>query len=251
MSKKRKMIITLCSVCFVILAAICILSILNRPRIMAAVITGAGSDSANDTHTILIGLGGQIEIPCTQKQFSEVLSDSYSFARDTIPLAVYEAAFLSKEPKRILEVISFQDTAYSHLDIDSAPNEVYYRLINEDFVTTTKDYGVFFRIYKCFEPMRDRGKLDAQLIITPYFDNINSAKEWIKKKDKNNLQLWPRTIVEKDVIDKWDSEGYSADFEYTDASPKGLSFEKLQFKKKKLLGNPFMDSLSFHCAIFS
>lgn len=69
-------------------------------------------------------------------------------------------------------------------------------------------------------------KLVADNVVTPYFDSINSAKDWINRKG-NSLQLKPLTIVSDNVLSKWKQEGYVPTAEYYADSPQGLTYEAL------------------------
>jgi len=106
------------------------------------------------------------------------------------------------------------------------PNKTYYRLVDEDFTSIDNRQSILIRIYECYQSGDSQMKLTADIFVAPYFDNINSMKEWMKRKN-NNLKLKPLTIVSDNVLNKWKRECYVPTIEYSSDSPQGLTYEEL------------------------
>lgn len=166
------------------------------------------------------------KMKCTKEHYDEL----YDVERnDTLYIAIYErkSSLLWSELKAVkLRKFKVDLNDSTHKNI--VTNGIYYnRLIDEDLTSVNKDNSLFTRVYECYGLDSDKMVLQTTGALTPYFSNLSSAKEWLKKNDPVQLKLRGNTIVDQGLLKRWEEEGYVAEFEYTKESPKGLTLEKL------------------------
>ncbi len=165
------------------------------------------------------------KMKCTKEHYDEL----YDVERnDTLYIAIYErkSSLLWSELKAVKLrkfKVNLDDSTHKNI----VTNLTYYRLIDEVLTSVNKDNSLFTRVYECYGLDSDKMVLQTTEDLTPYFSNLSSAKEWLKRNKPVQLKLRGNTIVGQELLKRWEDEGYVPEFEYTKESPKGLTLEKL------------------------
>jgi hypothetical protein len=223
--KRRKLIIFL--IALVIGIGIGIVIFANGfSTILAEVATGSAIDRNEQKYWVTTGVGGANKISCSQEQYDKYAGDTSIGRTDTLFVVIYERKLLIPSQQKVIQVKKFKVYWNDALHKRIIPNKTYYRLVQEDFTSINNRKSIIIRLYECYQSGDSQMKLVADNIVTSYFDNINSAKDWIKRKN-NNLQLKPLTIVSDSVLNKWKQEDYVPTIEYYASSPQGLTYEEL------------------------
>ncbi|MDD3833481.1 MAG: DUF4825 domain-containing protein, partial [Oscillospiraceae bacterium] len=113
----------------------------------------------------------------------------------------------------------------------------FYVLKNEYLETADEnnpDLSLLVREYICLDgTVEEWNQVYSKTnnIALPKSDRITTAldfkNELIKREAKSSLQLPSNTIISNYVLNQWIEEKYSTVFEYSDESPHGLTYEKL------------------------
>lgn len=223
MFKKRKLIIFL--IVLVIIIGIFILAN-SFSTILAEVATGSAEDRNEQNYWVTTGIGGENKISCSKEQYDKYIGDTDIGRTDTLFVVIYERKLLIPSQQKVIQVKKYKDDWNDALHKRIIPNKTYYRLVQEDFTSINNRQSILTRLYECYQSGDSQMKLVADNIVTPYSDNISSAKDWINRKT-NDLQLKPLTIVSDNVINKWKQEDYVPTIEYYANSPQGLTYEEL------------------------
>lgn len=207
--------------------AICLVIVINSFEVLhAEVATGVRRDSINDKYWITTGTSGENIILCSKELYDKYGGDIDFGSTTTLFIVIYESKLLMPSQKKVIQVMKYKEDWDDEIHSRIIPNKTYYRLVQEDMTSIDNTTSILTRVYECYRPENSQMLLVADSFVTPYFDNINSMKEWMKKKN-NNLQLRPLTIVSESVLNKWKDEDYMPTFEYTINSPQGLTYENL------------------------
>ncbi|MCB2299309.1 hypothetical protein [Clostridium tagluense] len=198
----------------------------KNSMVLAEVATGSAIERNEKNYWITTGIGGQNKIGCSKEQYDKYTGDTDLGMRDTLYVVIYERKLLIHSQQKAIVVKKFKDDWNEVLHKRIIPNKTYYRLVQESFESINNRHGVVTRLYESYQSGDSQMKLVADNLSTPYFNDINSAKEWIIKNNKG-LQLKPLTIVGDSVLNKWKQEGYTPAIEYSVNSPKGLTYEEL------------------------
>lgn len=207
--------------------AACVIIVINNFSVLhAEVATGVRRDSKNDKYWITTGIGGENDILCSKEFYDKYRGDIDFGSTTTLFIVVYENKLLIPSRKKVVQIKKYKEDWDNETHTRIIPNKTYYRLVQEDLTSIDKRKSILTRIYEYYHPENGQMLLVADTFVTPYFDNINSLKEWMKRKN-NNLQLRPLTIVSESVLNKWKEENYIPTNEYTIHSPQGLTYENL------------------------
>ena len=106
------------------------------------------------------------------------------------------------------------------------PNVVYYVLNNEYFYNT--DISELKREYSCYDGIKDDKYPFTTLISLDKVNDIKEFRENLFINDIDELNLLPNTIVSRNVLNQWKSQNYDGSGSYSDKSPKGLTYSKIQ-----------------------
>lgn len=194
--------------------------------ILAEVATGYAIDRSEQKYWVTIGTGGENRISCSKEQYDKYIGDADIGRTDTIFAVIYEKKQLVPSQQKVIQVKKYKEHWNDALHKRIIPNKTYHRLVQEDFTSIVNRQSIFTRVYECYQYGDSQMKLVADNFITPYFDNINSIKEWMKQ-NNNDLQLKPLTIVSDNVLHKWKQEDYVPTIEYSDNLPQGLTYEEI------------------------
>jgi hypothetical protein len=221
--KKNKLILILFAWTLIIGVAIFANSF---STVLAEVATGSATNLNTQIYWVTTGIGGENKIRYSKEQYDKYGGDTDWGRTDTLFVVIYEKNLLIHSKQKVLVVKKFKDRWNELLHKRIIANKTYYRLVQEDFGIVNNKHCVLTRLYECYQSGDSQMNLIADNFITPYFENINSAKDWIGKNNKE-LQLKSLTIVSDSVLNKWKHEGYTPTNEYFENSPEGLTYEEL------------------------
>lgn len=215
---------------FVLLALVIIFGTIifaiKSTTIHAEVVTGAMMNNHDGIYCISTGIGAENDILCSPEQYVAYTGDKDFSRTDALFIVVYERKIFFPFQQKVISIKKYMDEWDDAIHSRIIPNKTYYRLVQEDFQCVDNKKGVLTRIYEKYESGNTQMILIADNFVTPYFENINSAKNWIRK-SKKGLQLRPFTIVSDNVLSKWKCEAYNPTNEYSINSPQGLTYEEL------------------------
>jgi hypothetical protein len=223
MLKRTKLIIFLTAL--VIVTGI-VIFVNSFSAILADVATGYAIDRNEQKYWVTTGIGGENTISCSKEQYDKYTGDTDIGRTDTLFVVIHERKLLIPSLQKVIQVKKYKDHWNDELHKRIISNKTYYRLVQEDFTNIDNRQSILTRVFEGYQSGDSQMKLIADNFVTPYFDNINSIKEWMNQKN-NNLQLKPLTIVSDNVLNKWKQEDYVPTIEYSANSPQGLTYEEL------------------------
>lgn len=220
----KRLQILLLFILFTIIA--CIIFNSSNSNIHAEIANGTITYSNEQKYWITTGTAGEHQIFCPKEHYDTYMSGGDFGRTDTISIVIYEQNPFISSWNKVIQILKYKDPWNEDLHRNIIPDKTYYRLIEEDFINVDNRKSIIIRIYESYPSDFSQMQLTAETFVTPHFDNISSAKEWLIK-NKDSLELKPLTIVSDSVLIKWEEEKYIPTVEYTELSPKGLTYDDL------------------------
>ena len=213
---------------FIVAAAAYLVILGTSTGILAAQATGYAISEREQEYWITTGAASENRIACTKEQYYEHTGDPDTGRTDTLYLAIYEQNQLIPSKQKIIKVRKFKDAWDDSIHKRILKGTTYYRLVEEALEKADDRHSVFSRLYECYYKDASQMVLGIESMVTPYFDDVKAAKEWILNNNAEALKLKPLTIVDAKVASNWGKQGYKAVTEYSDESPEGLTYESIE-----------------------
>lgn len=213
---------------FVAAAAAYLVILGTSTGILAAQATGYAISQREQEYWITTGAASENRIACTKEQYYEHAGDPDTGRTDTLFLAIYEQNKLIPSKQKIIKVQKFKDAWDESIHKRILKDATYYRLVEESLEKADDRHAVFSRLYECYNKDASQMVLGIESMVTPYFDDVKSAKEWILNNNAEALKLKPLTIVDAKVASNWEKQGYKTVMEYSGEAPEGLTYESIE-----------------------
>ena len=193
---------------------------MNKTIIKSDKVWGESRSRHQDAYNILNTK--QEEIPSTLNQINDMADNSFV---NVDYLVIYEENKWNKDKRNVLKILRFE-RAFPDFNLQTT-DTMYYRLVDEIIEDIDEKHSVFIRLYEKYEQDHNLWSLEPISIIIPKVESIIEGKQKIKEKNADFLTLLPITIVEDDLLKRWESENYVPSYEYTEESPEGLTIEDI------------------------
>lgn len=112
------------------------------------------------------------------------------------------------------------------------PNIIFYVLkdeyIENNDVKNPKA-SELIRVFICYDGVKNNIYPDTRVVMLDKVNTIEEFREKLLSDKASELKLPPKTIVSSEVLKQWEAQHYDGLSSYSDESPKGLTYSKIDF----------------------
>jgi hypothetical protein len=164
------------------------------------------------------------QIKSTSEQNKQLEGSSYVNVSNVV---VYEQNKWFKHNKEALKIIRYETEFPNHDPPLEETDRGYYKLIGETIEPIDEKYSLFVRLYEKIDKYHNLFHLEPVPIVIPKTESVKEARKWINDNVPDYLRLKALTVVDPSLLDLWDEEAYTPEFEYTYTAREGLTIQDI------------------------